>query len=695
MTILTEYPSWFILICVVAAAAYSGALYFRDKFNRTYGTKLASVLGVLRFIAVFFLSIFVLKPLIKTISHDVEKPVIVIAQDNSESLKINKDSAFYKGEYLNQLRQLQSALGEDYDVRGYQFGSAVKEGLDSISFNEKQTDFSGLLEELNTRYSGRNLGAIVIGSDGLYNKGSNPVYAYEKLKAPVYTIALGDTTVHRDVLIAEVAANRLAYLNNRFPISITVEGRKAAGETVQVTVTHKGNVVHSENVTFTGARSFKTFEITQEAKAVGLQKYTISVSRVGNEITYSNNSRDVFIDVLDSRQRVLILASAPHPDINALATSISENEGYSVESKLINDFNGSYSEYNLIILHQLPSVGGQGLSQVRNILESKIPTLFVWGANTDFRAFNELKLGFALNDYRNANTEINGALMEGFSSFQLQPQAAELVRNAPPLSVPFGDLATSPGINTLVRQQIGQIASQKPLIAFNTVNDVKTGLITGEGIWRWRITGFRQFETHDYFNEITTKMVQFLAAKEDKSLFRVNGAKDFAENTAIVFDAELYNASYEAITDKDISMVIRNEEGQEYSYNFSPGQGRYKLNAGSLPVGNYSYKASVLNEGQTLTETGEFSVSALQLELTNTIADHRLMSQLAKENNGEMVYPNEIQKLVEMIKSRKDIVSVSYENKQLDDLINFRWILAIILFLLSLEWLLRKRAGTY
>jgi hypothetical protein len=60
-----------------------------------------------------------------------------------------------------------------------------------------------------------------------------------------------------------------------------------------------------------------------------------------------------------------------------------------------------------------------------------------------------------------------------------------------------------------------------------------------------------------------------------------------------------------------------------------------------------------------------------------------------------MVYPNAVSSLAEKIKSRQDIVSVSYENKQLNDLINFRWILALIIGLLSLEWLLRKRAGTY
>jgi hypothetical protein len=142
-------------------------------------------------------------------------------------------------------------------------------------------------------------------------------------------------------------------------------------------------------------------------------------------------------------------------------------------------------------------------------------------------------------------------------------------------------------------------------------------------------------------------------------------------------------------------MVIRNEEGAEFNYSFSPANGRYKLNAGSLPVGNYSYSATTLSEGQTLKETGEFSISALQLELTNTIADHRLLNQFATENGGEMVYPNAISSLAEKIKSRQDIVSVSYENKQLNDLINFRWILALIIGLLSLEWLLRKRAGTY
>ncbi|MFN6380070.1 MAG: hypothetical protein ACK4WD_12395 [Flavobacteriales bacterium] len=695
MEILTQSPSWFILLCLLAGTIYAGALYFRDKFNRTYGTPLASLLGAIRFVAVSLLAFFLLKPLIKSTNKEVEKPIVVIAQDNSESLSVVADSSYYKSTYLDNLRALKEALGEEYDVRTFSFGDKFEEGIDSVNFKAPLTDYSNLFNELTNRFSGRNLGAIIFASDGLYNKGSNPSYSYKKLNAPVYTVALGDTTVHKDVLISEVAANRLAYLNNQFPIQITVEGRKAAGETVQVTVSNKGNVVYSETVTFSNERGFKTINLLQEAKTVGLQRYTISVSTVKNEITIANNRKDVFIEVLDSRQKVLVLASTPHPDIQALSESIANNEAYAVEAKLVKDFKANINDYNLIIFHQLPAVGGIGLNYVSNALDKNIPALFVWGANTDFRAFNDLSVGYSLNNYRNSNTEVGGSVAEAFSIFQLSPNTVEMIRNVPPLTVPFGEQSSSQGAITFVRQQVGQIATDKPLISFNKKGENKIGLIAGEGIWRWRINSFRQYENHDAFNEMVTKMVQYLAVKDDKSLFRVNAKNDFPENEPIIFDAELYNASYEAITDKEIKIVIKNEDGKEFPYTFSPLGGRYKLNAGNLPVGNYKYVATVVSEGQNLTESGEFSVSALQVELTNTVADHKLLYQFAKDNGGEMVSPREVSKLADLIKAREDIASISYENKELNDLINFRWILFLLIGLLSLEWLLRKRAGTY
>ena len=695
MSIITQAPAWLMMFCLLAGIVYAGALYFRDRFNRTYGTPLATALGVLRFACVTLISLFLLKPLIKTIDRTVEKPIVVIAQDNSQSLVVGADSNYYNNEYKNQLAELAASFGEDYDVRTFTFGERVQEGIDSLSYDEQLTDYSDFLQEIYTRFSGRNLGAIIMASDGLYNKGSNPVHSYKKLNVPVYTIALGDTTIHKDALIANVAANRLAYLGNRFPMEIMVEGRKAAGEVVTLTVSRKGNTLHSQTITFTEDRSFQKIPLTLDASEVGLQRYTVSISRLQDEITYANNSKDIFIDVLDSRQKVLMLAHAPHPDLQAIRSAISENESYQVDVQLAKEFNGNLQDYSMIVWHQLPSLGGIGSSLITTAMEKKIPGLFVWGAATDFNAFNALSLGVSLGNYRSNATDIQGSMQESFTTFNWETSFPSLVRMLPPLQVPFGDLSFSPGIQTAVVQQVGTIKTSKPLIAFNEIRESKFGFILGEGLWRWRSTCFQQSESHDGFNELVTKSVQYLAAKDDKSLFRVNGKNDFSENEDIVFDAELYNASYEAVAGREISMRIKNDEGKEFSYLFSANGELYRLNAGRLPVGNYTYEAKASSEGNVLSERGEFSVSPLQLEIINTIADHRLLNQFARQNNGVMVGPSEMKKLTEEILAKKEIVSVSYENKQLDELINVRWICALILILLSTEWLLRKRAGTY
>lgn len=695
MSIVTQAPPWLILFCLLAGIVYAGALYFRDRFNRTYGTPLATGLGILRFACVTLLCIFLLKPLIKTIDRNVEKPIVVIAQDNSQSLVVGADSSFYNNDYKTQLAQLASSFGEDYDVRTFTFGEKVSEGIDSMQYDEQLTDYSSFLEEIYTRFSGRNLGAVIMASDGLYNKGSNPVHSYKKLNVPVYTIALGDTTIHKDALIANVAANRLAYLGNRFPMEITVEGRKATNETVVLTVTRKGTVLFSQSISFNDERSIQKIPLTLEAGEIGLQRYTVSITRLSDEITYANNSKEVFIDVLDSRQKVLILAYAPHPDLQAIRAAIADNESYNVDVRLVKDFSGNLQDYSMVVWHQLPGMGGLGASLITTAIEKKIPGMFVWGTSTDFNAFNALSLGVSLGNYRNNTTDISGNMQESFNTFNWETGFPSLIRMLPPLQVPFGDLSFSPGMQTAIVQQVGTIKTSKPLVAFNEIRESKFGFVLGEGLWRWRSTSYQQSESHDSFNELITKSVQYLASKEDKSLFRVNAKNDFAENEDVIFDAELYNASYESIPGREISMAIKNDEGKEFNYLFSAAGDMYQLNAGKLPVGNYSYEAKASSEGNVMTERGEFSVSPLQLEIIHTIADHRLLNQFARENNGIMVYPNAMQTLVDEIRNKKEIVSVSYENKQLDELINFRWLSVLILILLSTEWLLRKRAGTY
>lgn len=695
MTILTEAPAVLAILCPLAGLIYAGALYFRDRLNATFGKPLATLLAVVRCIAVTCISFFLLEPLIKSVHNEVEKPIVLICQDNSQSIPFQADSSFYKGPYLDQLRNFQQLLGENYDVQSVRFDSGVQPNGDSADYSGKATNYSALLEYVSDTYGGRNLGAMIVASDGLFNQGSNPLYSGQLSKTPLYTIALGDTTLQRDLALVEVNANRLAYLGNKFPVSIVVQGKKANGESSVLKVSKNGQVYFQENLSIQGEAYMRTIDLTLDATEIGIQKYTIEIVAISNEVTLVNNRKELFIDVLDSREKIMLVAHSPHPDLNAIRDAIESVDNYKVDVMLAKDVKNNLSEYNLAILHQLPAIGGNGVSLIQNLLDAQIPCLFIWGGATDFRAFNNSNFGIALDNYRSSITDAGMHVAEGFSLFTLEPDLEMSMRALPPLSVPFGDIVLSPGAVQFGQQQIGQIKTNKPLIVFNKQNDNKIALIAGEGIWRWRIASYQQYGSHQYFDQLITKITQYMSAKEDKSLFRVNGKNDFLENERIVFDAELYNQSYEAITNKEVKMRVISDTGLEYDFNFSPNATRYRLDAGQLPPGNYAYIASASSDEGVLERKGQFSISALDLELTHTVADHRLLYQWAAAHDGQMVAPTDMAKLAELIKARKDVVSIAYENKELKDLINYRWLLAALLGLLSMEWLLRKRAGAY
>jgi hypothetical protein len=66
----------------------------RDKTFESLSPWLIRTMAVLRFIAVTIIAVLLLSPLLKTNLREVEKPIIVLAQDNSESIVTEKTLLF-------------------------------------------------------------------------------------------------------------------------------------------------------------------------------------------------------------------------------------------------------------------------------------------------------------------------------------------------------------------------------------------------------------------------------------------------------------------------------------------------------------------------------------------------------------------------------------------------------------------------
>jgi hypothetical protein len=119
------------------------------------------------------------------------------------------------------------------------------------------------------------------------------------------------------------------------------------------------------------------------------------------------------------------------------------------------------------------------------------------------------------------------------------------------------------------------------------------------------------------------------------------------------------------------------------------------LIAGTFPAGNYRYSATVNINGKAYNEKGEFSVSEMNIETIDIIANHQLLYQLANDHYGEMFYPDQLEALLHSIQNRDDIKAVSYTQKRYIELINLKWLMLLIIGMLAVEWFVRKRSGAY
>jgi hypothetical protein len=630
--------------------------------------------------------------LIKTFVREKEKPIVVFAQDNSESIILNTDSAYYKGAYKKDVDNFLEKLNDKYDVRIISWGDKVIDQPD-FTFSDKQTDFSELQKQLNVRYGNRNIGAIVVASDGLYNRGSSPLYN-DELKVPVYTVAMGDTTIRKDLIISSLNYNKTVYVGNSFPVEITVNARQCSGENTTLSILQDSVVVFTKSINIRGNRFSQIIPFLTEAKKAGLIHYKIRLTSLPGETTLVNNERDIYIEATDTKQKVLIVGNSPHPDIGALKLEIESNENYSVSVAMAAQ-PVNVKEFNLVILHNLPSSSNPASEILDAVKASSTPVWFIVGSQTSVGGFNNLQAGISLNTNGQKSNTVQPSVNTNFSRFIISDEFKRMIPLFPPLTAPFGDIGESTDNSVLLFQQIGTVLTDEPLQLFNENYSPRTGILIGEGIWRWRMSDYSLNGNFNVFREWLMKSVQNLSVKENRSRFRLIGKNSFAENETINFDAEFYNDNYELINSPDVNIVISNSSNMSFTYTFSKTEKGYSLNAGYLPSGQYKYKASVNSGGKNFQSSGEFSITALQVEQVETVADHQLLNTLSGKSGGEMFYPTGLKELGDKLLNREDLKTVTYSHYKLRDLVDWKLIFFLLLALMSLEWFLRKRSGAY
>lgn len=680
-----------LLGCLLAGALFAWLLY---RNTAHLDRRLRHGLFAARAIVVAMITFLLFAPLIRSISYQLEKPVIVIGQDNSLSAGNIFPSGFNKQQYEKDLQRLADRLSDKYEVKVYNFSDSVKPGFD-FSNKGRLSNASSFINQLNDELLNRNVGAVILATDGIFNRGGSPLYDLDKLKAPLYTIALGDTVPKKDVLIANVNYNSLVYLDNEFTIVVQAQAFESRGEQSTLSVFENGKKVYDERIQIQANPFVKSVSVKLKAAKLGLQKYTIQLSAVNDEISVQNNIQHIYVEVIDTRQKVLIAALAPHPDIAALKQTIGLNKHYDLKVALGDELNSiNPNDFGLIILYQLPGVQFNTQAFTAKVKQSTASLWYILGAQTDLAAFSNSQTAVTFTGSNSTLQEAFSYPDPNFTAFNLDQTASSRLEGFDPLQSPFGRVAVNTEATVALRQRIGKIRSGNPQLFFVNDNGRKTGYLIGEGLWRWKLGEAKQEKPSGVFANLISGTVQYLSAKDDKRKFKAYTPKNtFDENENILVNAVLYNDSYVPVNTPDANIQIKDETGKTYNFLFSRTGTAYQLDAGSLPAGTYSYTAKTVLGNKEHIAKGLFYVNALVAEYQQTIANHQLLNTMSMQTSGKMYMPAELSKIYDNITESEDIKTVSYEQRKYEEMINFKWLFALIIILLSLEWFFRKRNG--
>jgi hypothetical protein len=560
---------------------------------------------------------------------------------------------------------------------------------DSITFNGQITNISQGLDLILDRFQNEHLVEVTLVTDGIFNRGVSPIY--KDYPFVVNTIGVGDTVPKKDIRIESLKYNRVAFQGNRYPLEVGVFNEGLRQDKVPLVLKRGSKIIARKELNLQ-EDGYDVHSFLIDADSSGIDIITAEINAIPVEYNKQNNVRRAYVEVIDARQRILLAASAPHPDIRAINQALGKDDNFEVVLYIYDENVIGAQPYDLVITHNLPSRANDFPEPLKKQLEEGTPLFAMVGPTTNLSRFRQSYGMFP--ETSSSPDEIFVAVDETFTSFSLGTDFISELQNYPPIFVPFGNYSVSDGQEVVFKQQVGSLVTSKPQFVLGSKQGTKYGLFAGEGIWRWRLNEFQRNGSATNFDEFVYKVVQFLSSKEDKKRLRVYpDRREYFENEQISLLSEFYNEIYEPVYEQKISLEIFGDSIRR-SFSFNTQQFNPEFRVTGLGRGRYNYVATTSYKGQQFSSQGSFLIKELNIENQTLTANHGLLRELARRSDGLYIHWLDVNSLLNHI-SDSDYKPILYNDYQLKAIIDLKWVFVVLFVLLALEWFLRKFYGSY
>ena len=608
-----------------------------------------------------------------------EKPILSVLVDNSKSIPFFKEGKNVK-EIISKIKNTNN-LKEEFFINEFTFGNNLQV-LDSLSFSDPETNIANAIIGVNELYKEK-IAPIILITDGNQTIGTS--YEFLNTKQPIYPIVIGDTTKYVDVKITQLNVNKYSYIKNKFPVEILLNYEGDENVDTQFSIFSKGKTVFRKKVSFSSANKSVTITANLTSTKEGLQYYTASVRKINNEKNIKNNTKNFSVEVIDEQTKVLVLSAVLHPDLGVLKKSIESNKQRSVDVFLIDDFKNQINDYQLVILYQ---INNKFTSIIKELKQNNSNYLLVSGPNTDWSFINKQQFGFAKNSIHKIEN-YNAIYNNGFLTF-LQEDIG--FSNYPPLKDKFGEVLISKKHQTLLHQNINGIQTNQPLLTTFDINNQKSAVLFGEGIWKWRAASFLNSNSFEDFDKFIGSLIQYLASTKKRNRLEINADNLYPANSTISISAFYTDKNYQFDARAALEISVINKETKKVTkIPMSLVGNSYQVEIENLSSGDYNYSIEVLD--QKIKKHGRFKITDYQIEEQFTNANVNKLRQLALKSGGKLYYKDEIDVLVKDLLANNDFYTVQKSSIKQQNLIDFKWVLFLLLALFTAEWFIRKYYG--
>ncbi len=603
--------------------------------------------------------------------------------------------------------------------------------IDSIHAQASSTDLASAFRSISDLRKTSNTEAIVLYTDGAFTSGDNPIYPSQELGIPVYAVGLGDSTEPRDVAVAELFTNEVATVGAEQPVDVTIHYSGInPGEHITVQLFEEDQKLDEKNLELSQPTGDEAVSFQYTPKSEGTKKLTARVTELPGEATDKNNLRITYVKVLRNKFHVVLFAGAPSSDVSFLQQFFSANPTLQLSTYIQKQGSSFYEgaptrdklgQVDLVVMVGFPiaSTSDESLSLVRELLMREGRSLlFIPSRQLDLVKLAEL--GDAIPIHANTRSASQAELK---ASLNVSPSSIEdpLLRIPPdqrgaiswdglaPLFKTETHFETLPESRILATSNVQGVKMNEPLLVTRTIGAARQVVLTGYGIWQWKLTTFGREETYHGNTDTTKPMlsaldlflansVRWLTTQENNKRVKIEPNQKFYQaGERIEFLGEVYDESMEPVEHADVSVhIVGSAMPKPVELTLeSTGNGRYTAAIpDGLPKGDYTFKGTAsLNGSELGNDDGRFNVGDFNIELAEPRMRSDILRAMAERTGGKFYTPETAASLMKDIYSNPRFQAREVTNTSDFELWNSWPLLALAIVCFGTEWFIRKRLG--